>query len=80
MAYSETNNNSGSNNALYFIVGGLVVLAVIFGLFFYNSTESRLDDTTPAAGLENTVENTNPDMNPARPGNQDVVPDRNTAQ
>jgi hypothetical protein len=70
MAYT-TNNNSGSNNALYFIVGGLVVLALIFGLFFYNGSETGMNDTAPAAGLENTADN----VNPVTPGNQDMVPD-----
>lgn len=42
-----------SNNTLYFIVGGLVVLAVIFGfIYFYTGapTGRLIAGTSPAAG------------------------------
>ena len=44
---------SESNNTLYFIVGGLVVLALIFGfIYFYTGepTGRTIAGTSPAAG------------------------------
>ncbi|MDB5492115.1 MAG: hypothetical protein JWO78_1964 [Micavibrio sp.] len=45
--------NNESNNTLYFIVGGLVVLAVIFGFAMwgpYDMTGSSQSSIQPAAG------------------------------
>jgi len=50
---------SESNNTLYFIVGGLVVLALIFGfIYFYTGepTGRTIAGTSPAAGTTSTLE------------------------
>ena len=46
-----SNSGSGSNNALYFIVGGLVVVAGIFGYLYlghHGSAPGKLDVTITA--------------------------------
>jgi hypothetical protein len=48
-----------SNNTLYFIVGGLVVLALVFGfIYFYTGepTGRTIAGTSPAAGMSSTLE------------------------
>ena len=45
------------DNGLYFIVGGLVVLAVIFGLLFYNNGLPGMS-SEPDSIIERTTNNT----------------------
>ncbi len=72
-------NSPDSNNTLYFIVGGLVVIAVIFGIFLYNSNYA-IDNSAlaPAAGVETTTTTTStPDNTPAvttEPASQNQEP------
>ena len=58
------NRNENGNNTLFFIVGGLIVLAVIFGLFLWTPRdETNPADIAPAAGDERYIDGTmdNPD-------------------
>lgn len=53
------NRNNDGNNSLFFIVGGLVVLAVIFGLFLWTpGDDTNPADIAPAAGDESYIEGT----------------------
>jgi hypothetical protein len=49
-----TTNNTDDTNTLYFIVGGLVVLAVIFGLIYMSNDAS----IGPSPSSERVVERT----------------------
>lgn len=53
------------NNTLFFIVGGLLVLAVVFGLFLWTPGDESPADVEPAAGgdtyIEGTVNETAPE-------------------
>jgi len=55
MAMRTDRDNSGTG--LYFIVGGLVVLAIIFGFLFFAGTGTDTDVTylEPAAGPQGTM-------------------------
>lgn len=50
-------HSGDDNSSLYFIVGGLVVLAVIFGLLFYNGSFSGMS-SGPDSVIERTTNNT----------------------
>lgn len=53
MAYNQT-PTSDNNNALYFIVGGLLVLALIIGAFVLNTNDAE-NAYEPAAGMETSA-------------------------
>lgn len=56
--------NTERNNNLYFIVGGLVVLAVIFGFIFWNADRNNeLGELEPAAGTSTQMDQTEVDLN-----------------
>lgn len=52
MVYDQTPRTE-SNNALYFIVGGLLVLALVIGAFVLNSNRAE-NAYEPAAGMAET--------------------------
>jgi hypothetical protein len=66
--------NTESNNGLYFIVGGLVVVAALFG-FMFLANDGDLSDITPSAGYE-TPENTTINNYEAEP----ATPDRTSTE
>jgi len=45
-----------SNNGLYFIVGGLVVLAVVFGLYFWAAPAAGVGVSSSSPSSSSTVE------------------------
>lgn len=48
-------NRSDNNATLYFIVGGLVVLALLFGFIYFNSgSTTGVEQLSPAAGYGET--------------------------
>lgn len=49
--------HSDDNSSLYFIVGGLVVLAIIFGFLFYNNGLPNMS-SGPDSVIERTTNNT----------------------
>lgn len=50
-------NRSDNNATLYFIVGGLVVLALLFGFIYFNSgATTGVEKVAPAAGYETTTD------------------------
>jgi hypothetical protein len=58
-----------SNNGLYFIVGGLVIVAALFGFIFLADDNAEITDITPSAGYD-TPDNTtinNYEAEPATP-------------
>lgn len=74
-----------SNNTLYFIVGGLVVLALIFGfIYFYtgNPGDRTIAGTSPAAGTASTMERdeTKTEININKDGVEGTITDRNMDQ
>lgn len=54
MAYNQTPPARENNNALYFIVGGLLVFALIAGAFVLNSNRAE-NAYEPAAGSETSA-------------------------
>jgi hypothetical protein len=61
-----------SNNGLYFIVGGLVVLALFGFLLLYNNEE--IPDIAPAAGYTTT------DTTPDTSATPDTTPDETSTE
>jgi hypothetical protein len=85
MTYNQSPPTEQNHNALYFIVGGLLVLAVIIGAFIFNAnrTENRYE---PAAGFETTEPATTgtgttmtTDGAEAPAGTADMAPDNETS-
>ena len=69
------------NNTLFFIVGGLLVLAVVFGLFLWTPGEEGPADVEPAAGGDTYIEGTVDTVPPAATEDMnetETVPDTGT--
>ncbi|MBI2234507.1 MAG: hypothetical protein HYU57_05920 [Micavibrio aeruginosavorus] len=61
-------NRSDNNATLYFIVGGLVVLALLFGFIYFNSgSTTGVEQLSPAAGYGTTTDR---GMNEYGPGSE----------
>lgn len=73
MTYNQT-PATDNHNSLYFIVGGLLVLALIIGAFVFNSNRAENNAYEPAAGYETTAPagNAAPATND-RTGNSDTT-------